>query len=63
MLNREDSPWYPTMRLFRQRIEGEWEEVVHRVGRALIELAKAHVAISTRRAEPRNASGLLRVGG
>lgn len=63
MLNREDSPWYPTMRLFRQRIEGEWEEVVHRVGRALTELAKAHVAISTRRAEPRNASGLLGVGG
>ena len=25
MLEREDSPWYPTMRLFRQRTAGEWE--------------------------------------
>ena len=33
--NREDSPWYPTMRLFRQRVQGEWSEVVERVGAAL----------------------------
>ncbi|NJM28085.1 MAG: glycosyltransferase family 9 protein [Pseudanabaena sp. RU_4_16] len=25
MLGREDSPWYPTMRLFRQRQNGDWE--------------------------------------
>jgi hypothetical protein len=31
MLDREDSPWYPTMRLFRQRTRGEWAEVVERV--------------------------------
>ena len=24
---REDSPWYPTMRLFRQSRRGEWQEV------------------------------------
>jgi hypothetical protein len=24
MLNREDSPWYPTLRLFRQQKPGEW---------------------------------------
>ena len=24
LLDREDSPWYPTMRLFRQKRRGEW---------------------------------------
>jgi tetratricopeptide (TPR) repeat protein len=28
MLDRSDSPWYPTMRLFRQPRAGEWTEVV-----------------------------------
>ena len=27
MLDRTDSPWYPTMRLFRQTADGEWESV------------------------------------
>jgi hypothetical protein len=31
MLNREDSPWYPTMRLFRQTSPGEWESVIGKV--------------------------------
>jgi hypothetical protein len=31
MLGRDDSPWYPTMRLFRQESAGEWERVVARV--------------------------------
>ncbi len=26
LLTREDSPWYPTARLFRQRQPGEWDE-------------------------------------
>jgi tetratricopeptide (TPR) repeat protein len=32
---RDDSPWYPTMRLFRQRKLGEWDEVIARVASAL----------------------------
>ena len=32
---RDDSPWYPTMRLFRQRSRGNWDEVIERVGEAL----------------------------
>lgn len=33
---REDSPWYPTMRLFRQRVADDWHEVVERVRAALL---------------------------
>lgn len=28
MLDRDDTPWYPTMRLFRQREEGNWDTVI-----------------------------------
>ncbi|WP_136514987.1 tetratricopeptide repeat protein [Geomonas edaphica] len=35
LVAREDSPWYPTMRLFRQKRQGEWGEVVQRVRAAL----------------------------
>jgi len=31
LLRREDSPWYPTMRLFRQSEAGDWEEVFRRM--------------------------------
>ena len=31
MLEREDSPWYPTARLFRQAKRGNWPEVIERV--------------------------------
>jgi hypothetical protein len=31
MLARSDSPWYPTMRLFRQTKPGDWVGVVERV--------------------------------
>jgi len=35
MLDRADSPWYPTMRLFRQSRSGDWHDVIARVGDAL----------------------------
>jgi len=34
-LGRDDTPWYPTMRLFRQTTAGDWEEVLERVTAAL----------------------------
>ncbi len=37
MLDREDSPWYPTMRLFRQTTLGDWEAVFDRMA---VELAR-----------------------
>jgi ADP-heptose:LPS heptosyltransferase len=35
MTGREDSPWYPTMRLFRQSAPGRWGDVIDRVSRHL----------------------------
>lgn len=34
---RADTPWYPTMRLFRQARSGDWTAVVEQVGTALAE--------------------------
>jgi len=38
MIEREDSPWYPSARLFRQPAIGDWQSVIERVK---IELASA----------------------
>jgi hypothetical protein len=35
LLEREDSPWYPTMRLFRQSRPGRWEDVFERMAEEL----------------------------
>jgi len=35
LMQREDSPWYPSMRVFRQAYPGDWAELVGRVGAAL----------------------------
>ncbi len=40
MERREDSPWYPTMRLLRQERAGEWEPVVARVADGLARMAR-----------------------
>ena len=37
MLEREDSPWYPTARLFRQPKPGEWDTVIDKVRAALVQ--------------------------
>ena len=34
-LNREDTPWYPTARLFRQTTRGDWAPVIARVAAEL----------------------------
>jgi hypothetical protein len=39
MVGREDSPWYPTMRLFRQTQAGDWGEVFSRMASQLRSLA------------------------
>jgi Flp pilus assembly protein TadD len=35
LLEREDSPWYPTARLFRQTSPGRWNDVIARMAREL----------------------------
>jgi tetratricopeptide (TPR) repeat protein len=35
MIGREDSPWYPGMRLFRQQRPGDWPGVLQRVAEAM----------------------------
>lgn len=40
LIGRDDSPWYPTMRLFRQRHRGDWEGVIREVAAALERLAR-----------------------
>jgi tetratricopeptide (TPR) repeat protein len=39
LLEREDCPWYPTMRLFRQATDGEWQDVFTRIAAAAGEKA------------------------
>jgi tetratricopeptide (TPR) repeat protein len=38
MLDRSDSPWYPTARLFRQSRGGQWSDPVDAIARSLDEL-------------------------
>ena len=38
LLEREDSPWYPTMRLFRQTRYGDWDGVFNRMAEELKKL-------------------------
>jgi tetratricopeptide (TPR) repeat protein len=35
LLGRDDTPWYPTLRLFRQVASGEWSDVVTRMADAV----------------------------
>jgi len=35
LTERSDSPWYPSLRLFRQTTIGAWDEVIARVAQAL----------------------------
>jgi tetratricopeptide (TPR) repeat protein len=39
LTERSDSPWYPTMRLFRQRQNGVWPPVIDEVAAAVADLA------------------------
>jgi tetratricopeptide (TPR) repeat protein len=42
LLDRDDSPWYPTLRQFRQQTRGDWDSVVADVATALGRLAAGH---------------------
>jgi hypothetical protein len=38
LLNRQDSPWYPTIRLYRQENQGDWSRVLQRLSADLAHL-------------------------
>jgi hypothetical protein len=60
MERRTDSPWYPTMRLFRQLTAGDWGPVVTEVTAALKNLVRARETrdeISASIPQPQQASG------
>jgi Flp pilus assembly protein TadD len=42
MLERENSPWYPTLRLYRQPGPGDWDSIIARVATDLQKRVAAH---------------------
>ncbi|MDQ7787575.1 MAG: tetratricopeptide repeat protein [Thermodesulfovibrionales bacterium] len=44
MLKRDDSPWYPTMRLFRQYSWGDWRSVLVHVSQELTDQCKSFMS-------------------
>ena len=40
LLDRDDSPWYESVKLYRQGEDRQWEPVLERVARDLIEQNK-----------------------
>ena len=44
LLGRDDSPWYPSLRQFRQERPGDWTGVVERVREALVSLCSRVLA-------------------
>jgi len=53
---REDSPWYPTLRLFRQTRRDDWSDVVTRVKAALEERVREGPAVLPARARAKAVS-------
>jgi tetratricopeptide (TPR) repeat protein len=43
LLDRDDSPWYPTVRLFRQKTRGNWSDVFSKVKTELNKYSRLHV--------------------
>jgi hypothetical protein len=41
LLDREDSPWYPSVKLYRQNRSGDWHGVLARVGADIRRLRRA----------------------
>ncbi len=46
LLNRSDSPWYPTMRLFRQEERGDWQGVFDAVAQSLTEVLATRIVFA-----------------
>jgi tetratricopeptide (TPR) repeat protein len=53
---RDDSPWYPTARLFRQTAERDWARVIERVGTELENQFKTELRITSKDSTPNRLS-------
>ncbi|MGH7227389.1 MAG: tetratricopeptide repeat protein, partial [Gemmataceae bacterium] len=64
LLDRDDSPWYPTARLFRQPVTGDWDSVFQRVREELPYLVMRGEGVTTGAAPPveAEAAALIRHG-
>ena len=54
LTKRADSPWYPTMRLFRQKRRGVWSDVFEGMAGELAQLVERRRALSRRHARSAN---------
>jgi hypothetical protein len=45
MHERDDSPWYPSMQLFRQPRQGDWKSVVAQIGMQLYQFASGRLPL------------------
>ena len=55
LLHREDSPWYPSLRILRQPTYRDWDSVLHTLGKDLKELAHPQSAGGKRRQQAAHA--------
>ena len=60
MLDRDDTPWYSSVTLFRQARAGEWEPVFQRVAAALAEHSRSPAPLPARATETRGPAGRSR---
>ncbi len=65
MFDREDSPWYPTMRLFRQRTPDNWNDVFERIATELknaLQVGRARIGTALASVAPHDAESHNRMG-
>jgi tetratricopeptide (TPR) repeat protein len=58
LMNREDSPWYPTARLFRQPAVGQWSPVIAEAAAALRAFASKPETLEPESAQACRSAGL-----
>ena len=62
LLEREDTPWYPGARLFRQPRPGDWDSVLDRVRQELMDKVKEMAGFKARQAaQPRKRPAALSI--
>lgn len=52
LLKRNDSPWYPSVKLFRQVRVGDWREAIDRVGAELAAAAQYQIGCAVEPSQP-----------